>query len=65
MAESATPSVANVILRVRRQDRPDSQPRWEEFSVPRRPNMNIISCLQAIAANPVTTAGVETSPTGL
>jgi len=30
--------------------------------VPYRPNMNIISCLQYIAAHPVTTAGVATTP---
>ena len=37
--------------------------RWEEFSVPKRPNMNVISpCLQYIAAHPVTTAGQQTTP---
>ena len=52
-----------VIVRIRRQDGPDKPEtaRWEEFAVPRRPNMNIISCLQAIAANPVTTEGKQTS----
>ncbi len=51
-----------VILRIRRQDRPDTLPRWEEFSVPRRPNMNVIACLQFIAANPLTTDGTKTTP---
>lgn len=50
-----------MIIRIRRQDGPKHQPRWEEFSVPRRPNMNIISCLQYIAANPTTTDGQATS----
>lgn len=50
-----------VIIRIRRQDGPDQPARWEEFSVPRRPQMNIISCLQHIAANPVTTEGKQTS----
>jgi len=51
-----------VVLRIRRQDRPDAAPRWEEFAVPRRPNMNIIACLQYIAANPQTTGGQQTTP---
>src|SRR5215211_3536592 len=50
-----------VIIRIRRQDGPDKAARWEEFSVPRRPQMNIISCLQHIAANPVTTEGRQTT----
>lgn len=52
----------NVTIRIKRQDGPDKPARWEAFSVPRRPNMNIISCLQYIAANPVTTDGVQTTP---
>ena len=47
-----TESEQMIVLRIRRQDRPDPLPRWEEFAVPRRPNMNIISCLQYIAAQP-------------
>jgi succinate dehydrogenase / fumarate reductase iron-sulfur subunit len=52
----------SVLLRIRRQDRPDASPRWEEFAVPRRPNANVISCLQYIAAHPVTTDGTRTTP---
>jgi succinate dehydrogenase / fumarate reductase, iron-sulfur subunit len=51
-----------VIVRIRRQDAPDKPSRWEEFAVPLRPNMNIISCLQWICAHPVTTTGVATTP---
>ncbi|HEY2586608.1 MAG TPA: succinate dehydrogenase iron-sulfur subunit [Tepidisphaeraceae bacterium] len=51
-----------VIIRIRRQDAPGKPARWEEFAVPHRPNMNIISCLQWIAAHPVTTDGTETTP---
>jgi len=51
-----------VIIRVQRQDGPNKPSRWEEFSVPYRPNMNIISCLQYIAANPVTTEGKASNP---
>jgi succinate dehydrogenase / fumarate reductase iron-sulfur subunit len=51
----------NIIIRIRRQDGPDKPARWEEFAVPYRANMNIISCLQWIAAHPTTTAGVATT----
>jgi hypothetical protein len=57
-----TESQQMIVLRIRRQDRPDTPPRWEEFAVPRRPNMNIIACLQHIAANPFTTSGKQTTP---
>jgi succinate dehydrogenase / fumarate reductase iron-sulfur subunit len=50
-----------VIIRIRRQDGPNQPSRWEEFAVPHRPNMNIISCLQYIAAHPVTTDGRQTT----
>jgi len=51
-----------ITIRIRRQDGPTAASRWEEFAIPWRPNMNIISCLQAIAANPVTTSGQQTTP---
>jgi succinate dehydrogenase / fumarate reductase iron-sulfur subunit len=50
-----------VTLRIRRQDGPGQSARWEEFSIPRRPNMNIISCLQYIAAHPNTADGKPTT----
>ena len=49
-------------FRIRRQDTPQAPPRWEEFSVPYRPNMNVISCLMEIQRNPVTREGKRTSP---
>ena len=55
-------SSRKVTLRIRRQDGPGKASRWEEFAVPHRRNMNIISCLQYIAAYPVTTDGKQTSP---
>ena len=51
-----------VTVRIRRQDAPDAPHRYEEFAVPHRPNMNVISCLQWIAAHPTTTSGVATTP---
>ncbi len=55
-------SERKVILRITRQDAPDKASRVEEFAVPYRPQMNIISCLQYIAAHPVTTEGKQTTP---
>src|SRR4051812_17549538 len=55
-------SERKIIIRIRRQDGPTANSRWEEFSVPHRPQMNIISCLQYIAANPLTTSGQQTTP---
>ena len=52
----------NIIIRVRRQDGPNEPSHWEEFAVPYRPNMNVISCLLQIASNPVTTEGKQTTP---
>ena len=55
-------SEQKVTLRIRRQDAPGTEGRYEEFAVPLRPNMNIISCLQWIAVHPVTTEGKATTP---
>jgi succinate dehydrogenase / fumarate reductase iron-sulfur subunit len=52
----------SVIIRIRRQDGPEKPARWEEFAVPYRANMNVISCLQYIAAHPRTTDGLDTTP---
>ena len=49
-------------LRIKRQDGPNQASYWHTFDVPRRPNMNIISALQHVAANPVTTDGQQTRP---
>jgi succinate dehydrogenase / fumarate reductase iron-sulfur subunit len=49
-------------FRIKRQDVKDGDPYWQAFDVPYRPNMNVISCLQWIAANPRTAGGQDTSP---
>jgi succinate dehydrogenase / fumarate reductase iron-sulfur subunit len=49
-------------LRIRRQDGPGGAPRWEEFSLPYRSDMNVISCLMEIQRNPVTRRGSRTTP---
>src|ERR1043165_2359836 len=50
------------VLRIRRGERQDAAARWEEFSIPYRPNLNIISCLMEIRKNPVTRDGRATTP---
>ena len=51
-----------VEIRIKRRDRPNAPQRWEEFRVPYRPNLNIISCLMDIQKNPVTKDGTKTTP---
>src|SRR5881398_3590294 len=59
---NALASGKSIVIRIRRQDGPGKPARWEEFAVPYRPQMNIISCLQWIAAHPTTTEGKKTTP---
>lgn len=47
---------------ITRQDSPDSQPYDEEFNIPYRPNMNVISALMEIRRNPVNAKGEKTTP---
>src|ERR671929_513885 len=51
-----------VVLKIKRQQSPDSKPFWEEFLLPYKSGMNITSSLMDIALNPVTREGKETTP---
>jgi succinate dehydrogenase / fumarate reductase iron-sulfur subunit len=51
-----------VIIRIKRQDGPDSRSYWEEFELTRKPGMNVTSSLMDIALNPVTREGKATKP---
>jgi len=51
-----------VRFKIKRCDGPGKPSRWESFDVPVPPNSNVISCLQTIAANPVTVDGKKTTP---
>jgi succinate dehydrogenase / fumarate reductase iron-sulfur subunit len=51
-----------VVIRIRRRDGTDSAAFWEEFAIPYRANLNIISCLMDIRKNPVTRDGRATTP---
>jgi succinate dehydrogenase / fumarate reductase iron-sulfur subunit len=49
-------------LHVKRQDGPQAPARWEEFRIPYRPRMNVISALMEVRRQPVTAQGVKVSP---
>jgi succinate dehydrogenase / fumarate reductase iron-sulfur subunit len=51
-----------VRFRIRRQANPEAKPYWEEFELPWKPGMNVISAMMEIAANPVTRQGKATTP---
>src|SRR5512140_3776600 len=51
-----------VILRIKRQLTPEGRSYWEEFEVPYRPGMNVISALMDIATTPATRDGKQTTP---
>lgn len=52
----------NLSVSVRRRDRRDGRSYVEEFNIPHKPQMNVISVLQEIAAHPVTADGKKTTP---
>ena len=51
-----------IILKIKRQERSEGKPYWEEFRLPYRPYMNVISCLQDIQKHPKTFDGRKTTP---
>ncbi|MCR2806244.1 succinate dehydrogenase iron-sulfur subunit [Paenibacillus soyae] len=61
MAETTT-AKKTVKFIVSRQDTPDAKPYTQEFELPYRPNMNVISGLMEIQRNPVTADGSKTTP---
>ncbi|MHC4415506.1 MAG: succinate dehydrogenase iron-sulfur subunit [Planctomycetota bacterium] len=57
-----TTRTRTVRFRIRRRDAPGRPSRWEVFDVPVEPGANVISCLQWIAAHPVTAEGRPSTP---
>src|SRR5690242_18382825 len=51
-----------VTLKIKRQDNPDSPPRWEEFEVPWEQNLNVHAALMSIQRNPKTKDGKKVAP---
>jgi succinate dehydrogenase / fumarate reductase iron-sulfur subunit len=62
MSAQTNDSRRAVEFRIRRRENKDSAPYWEEFSIPYRPNLNVISALMEIRKNPVTKGGKRTTP---
>lgn len=51
-----------IVLKIRRQDNPESKPYWQTFELAYKPFANVISCLHEIQRNPLTTNGEEVAP---
>ena len=51
-----------IVFRIKRQADPNSKPFWEEFAIPYKPNMNVISVLMEIALSPVNRDGKASTP---
>lgn len=51
-----------VLVKIKRQDNPQSRAYWEEFKIPFKPKMNVISLLLEIQRNPVNVRGQQTTP---
>ncbi|MFD0960338.1 succinate dehydrogenase iron-sulfur subunit [Paenibacillus chungangensis] len=62
MAETTAAAKKTIKFVITRQDTPDSAPYTEEFEIPYRPNMNVISGLMEIQRNPVKSDGKSTAP---
>lgn len=56
------PTARTVRLTIKRQEGPGKPSWWESFDTPIQPGANVISCLQWIAAHPVTAEGHRTTP---
>src|SRR5438067_372395 len=51
-----------VLFKIKRQASPQTAAHWEEFALPWKKQMNVISSLMEIAATPVTRQGQPTTP---
>src|SRR5436190_5274486 len=51
-----------VQFKIKRRASAESEPYWEEFSLPWEPMMNVIAALMQIQRNPVNAAGQKTTP---
>jgi len=51
-----------VVIKIKRQASPKTEPYWEEFALPWKPGMNVISSMMDIAANPITREGKPSRP---
>lgn len=49
-------------LKIKRQDSPQEPSYWEEFKIPYKPNMNVVSTLMEIRKRPTNSSGQATTP---
>ena len=49
-------------LKIRRQDKPDARPYWQEYEIPYKPGHNVVSVLMEVRERPVTTDGKTVEP---
>lgn len=59
---SGARSGGTIEVKVRRQKGPDTEPYWDEFSMPYKARMNVISVLMEIQRNPTTKDGRNVAP---
>jgi succinate dehydrogenase / fumarate reductase iron-sulfur subunit len=60
--KSKAVSTEPIRVRIKRQERPDSAPYWQDFAIPYKAGHNVHSLLTEIQVRPVTTDGSVTSP---
>jgi succinate dehydrogenase / fumarate reductase, iron-sulfur subunit len=53
---------ASIEVRIKRQDRPDSAPYWQDFVLPYGQEYNVLSLLMALREAPVTSDGIRVDP---
>jgi len=52
----------SITLRVKRRDGPSSEPYWQTFRIPWRPQHNVVSALMEVRLDPVTVEGERVTP---
>ncbi len=52
----------DIYFKIKRQDRPDSPPYWEEFRMPYAPQHNVISALMYLREHPINARGQRVAP---
>ena len=59
---AASSSRTKINIRIKRQLEANAEPFWEDYSIPYRPNMNVISVLMELRGHPITCEGKKSPP---
>ncbi|MBI4412229.1 MAG: succinate dehydrogenase iron-sulfur subunit [Deltaproteobacteria bacterium] len=51
-----------IYVKIKRRNNPNADSYWEDFQVPKKPGMNVVSALMEIRKNPVNARGIATTP---